>query len=402
MDEENQIIAININEVISDDDQFNKKLETELTQYTIKNTINDNTNIHKENTNIINQFLTSKTGNYSPLIMSAANSECSTDTDDNSETAIIVKNNNEKQINHVKYNKLSFTDVEHSINKHYNQDKMIGTMDTLVAHIKCQTILYVEAKNLTQKRLNILMIPSLIIATLITVMTPYITTYSNGSYIITAMNALTTMLLTLINHLKLETYTKNYEQIAMRYEKILSSLELFSTKIIYGSETSNFKTIVEAKFKEIEDKILEIKEQNDMLLPEDVKAKFPVISNINIFSTINAIEMHRKTLITRLRSVKNEIRYIYAKWESPLYNPKERENEEKQLVILREKKDQLKEELLQHYNAFSYINEIFEKELGKKDKLNQNWWWRCWFCNNYSNHLNNESIHKHIKLIKFV
>lgn len=399
MDEENQIIAININELISDDEQFNNKLETELTQYTIKN---NNTNINKENTSIINQFLTSKTGNYSPLIMSAANSECSTDTDDNSETAIIVKHINEKQLNHVKYNKLSFNDVEHSINKHYNQDKMIGTMDTLVAHIKCQTILYVEAKNLTQKRLNILMIPSLLIATLITVMTPYITTYSNGSYIITAMNALTTMLLTLINHLKLETYTKNYEQIAMRYEKILSTLELFSTKIIYGSETSNFKTIVEAKFKEIEDKILEIKEQNDMLLPEDVKAKFPVISNINIFSTINAIEMHRKTLITRLRSVKNEIRYIYAKWESPLYNPKERENEEKQLVILREKKDQLKEELLQHYNAFSYINEIFEKELGKKEKLNQNWWLQCWFCNKYNNHLNGESIHKHIKLIKFV
>lgn len=401
MNKENQMIAINIHDDVLEDDQFNNKLETELTQYVIKNEIiNDNNSVNDDNRGIMKRVFISKEGNYSPLIMSAANSDCSTDTDDNSETAIVKHNtNNEKQINHVKYNKLSFNDVEHSINKHYNQDKTIGTMDTLVAHIKCQTILYIEAKNLTQKRLNILMIPSLIIATLITVMTPYITTYTNGSYIITAMNAITTMLLTLINHLKLETYTKNYEQIAMRYEKILSSLELFSTKMIYGSETVNFKTIVEAKFKEIEDKILEIKEQNDMLLPEDVKNKFPVISNINIFSTINAIEMHRKTLITRLRSVKNEIRYIYAKWESQLYKEKERENEERQLVILREKKDQLKEELLQHYNAFSYINEIFEKELGKKEKINQNW---RWCCINYSKQINDESSHTHIKLIKFV
>lgn len=372
MEVETQMITININDIESttiNDEKFNDKLETELKEFTIKT----------------NDFNMLNSNSYSPLLMSEANSECSTDTDDNSETAII-RQTNRKKSNHVKYNKLSFNDVENSINKYYNQDKTIGTMDTLVAHIKCQKILYIEAKNLTQKRLNILMIPSLIIATLITVLTPYITTYKNGSYIITAMNALTTMLLTLINHLKLETYTKNYEQIAMRYEKILSSLELFSTKLIYGVENGNFKALVESKFKEIEDKILEIKEQNDMLLPENVKTKFPIISNINIFSTINAIEMHRKTLIIRLRSVKNEIRYIYAKWDSEFYNQNEKPNEEKQLVILREKKEQLKEELMQHYNAFSYINDIFEKELGKKETQIDL----------------DATINKHIKLIKFV
>ena len=324
-------IALSIND---EDDKFTDRLEIELNKLILQSN--------------------------SPLTMSAANSDCDDDDSNNSD------DNNDIHIRKstVKYRKLSYKDVEHSMNRYYNTDKSVGEMDTLIAHIKCQKILYIEAKNYTQYRLNSLIIPSVLIATLITVITPFIVTRPRGSYIITSMNAVTTLLLSLMNHLKLETNAKNYEQIAVRYDKLQSSLELFSTKIIFSHDGIDFKSVLHNKLKEVEDKLLEIKEQNDMLIPEDVKRKFPIISNINIFSTINAIEMHRKTFIEQLRSVKNEIRFIHAKWNES--DSGSRQKEEARMKFLFETKETLRNELLKHSNAFSYINEIFQTELEKK------------------------------------
>jgi len=330
---------------IEDDDKFSDRLEIELNQL-----------IHHSD---------------SPLTMSASNSDCDDDDNDEVDDENISIHSKTKSV----YKKLSFREIEESVNRYYNTDKSIGEMDTLIAHIKCQKILYIEAKNYTQKHLNYLIIPSVLIATLITVLTPFISTVPSGSYIITAMNAVTTLLLSLINHLKLETNTKNYEQIAIRYDKIQSSLELFSTKIIFSSNGTDYKSVLYEKLNDVESKLLEIKEQNDMLLPEEVRRVFPIISNINIFSTINSIEMHRKTCIENLRDVKNEIRLINARWKKPITNAT-RKKEEARLKFLYETKDAVKKELMQHFNAFSYINDIFETELEKKPHLDKKWFWQ--------------------------
>jgi len=320
----------------------------------------------------LDNLLSNQYKSDSPLTMSVANSDCDSDgsIDDDSELsdARIIR----------PFKKLTFKQVEDSVNRYYNTDKSVGELDTLIAHIKCQKTLYIEAKNYSQKQLNLLIIPSVFIATLITVITPFISTIPKGSYIITAMNAVTTLLLSLINHLKLETNAKNYEQIAIRYDKIQSYLELFSTKVIFSNTSSDYKSILYEKINYVEDKLLEIKEQNNMLLPEEVKKIFPIISNVNIFSTINSIEVHRKNGIELLRNVKNEIRFIHHKWqqENNTHNVALRQKEELRLKTLFEKKDTLKKELMQHSNAFSYVNVIFENEMEKKTHLDKKWFWQ--------------------------
>ena len=47
-------------------------------------------------------------------------------------------------------------------------------------------------------------------------------------------------------------------------------------------------------------------------------------------------------------------------------NITEHKKEETRLKFLIETKDKMKKELMKHFNAFSYINEIFESELEKK------------------------------------
>ncbi len=337
-------MASHISLTIAEDNKFEDRLNTEL-----------------DNLLLSNQYKSD-----SPLTMSAANSECD-DSDNDDEDRMLVRK---------PFKKLTFKEVEESVNRYYNTDKSVGELDTLIAHIKCQKILYTEAKNYTEQQLNMLIIPSVFITTLITVITPFISTIPKGSYIITAMNAVTTLLLSIINRLKLETNAKNYEQIAIRYDKIQSSLELFSTKIIFSNTSSDYKSILYEKINFAEDKLQEIKEQNDMLLPEEVKRVFPIISNINIFSTINSIEMHRKTSVEQLLSIKNEIRYIYAKWERENSLSPMRKKEESRLKFLCEKKEVLKQELMQHFNAFSYINDILETELEKKPFLRKKWFWQ--------------------------
>jgi hypothetical protein len=82
--------------------------------------------------------------------------------------------------------------------------------------------------------------------------------------------------------------------------------------------------------------------------------------------------MHRKTSIENLRSVKNEIRFIYFKWNAEGH----KQREEPRLKLLIETKDAIKKDLMQHFNAFSYINDIFEKELEKKSHLDKKWFWQ--------------------------
>ena len=192
------------------------------------------------NTELDNLLLSKQYKSDSPLTMSAANS----DEDDSS-----LHSDEDSKSTHIRkpFKKLTFKEVEESVNRYYNTDKSVGELDTLIAHIKCQKILYIEAKNYSQKQLNMLIIPSVFIATLITVITPFISTVPKGSYIITAMNAVTTLLLSLMNHLKLETNAKNYEQIAIRYDKIQSSLELFSTKIIFAHNGTDYKAVLYEK-----------------------------------------------------------------------------------------------------------------------------------------------------------
>lgn len=336
---------------INEDDRFSDRLNTELANLLINNK--------------------SQYRSDSPLTMSASNSDCD-NSNSNSNSDCDSDSDNNSNIRKP-FKKLSYKEVEDSVNRYYNTDKSVGEMDTLIAHIKCQKTLYIEAKNHSQKQLSMLMIPSVFIATLITVITPFISTIPKGSYIITAMNAITTLLLSLMNHLKLETNAKNYEQIAIRYDKIQSSLELFSTKIIFSNAISDYKNILYEKINDIEDKLLEIKEQNNMLLPEEVKRTFPIISNINIFSTINSIEMHRKTSVEQLRAVKNEIRFIQHRWDC---NRDAKQKEESRLKFLYEKKEILKNDLMQHFNAFSYINDVFESELEKKSRIDKKWFWQ--------------------------
>jgi len=272
------------------------------------------------------------------------------------------------------YRKLSYREVETMINKYYdfnNDSKYSSEIDILTTYINGQKNLYIQAKYSTQQKLNWLMFPSLIISAFITMIAPFIECTSWSGGLTSGLNAIIMLCMSFINYLKLESSIENYLQNAKQYDKLETTLEMTNNKLLFIESDKEKNAMVLTKIKEIEKKISEIKEATNILVPEEIKLLFPIISNINIFSFIKKIEIYKKNLIIKFKDVKNEIRYILYKLGTNMIH--DNVKEKSRLQFLYDVKNKLKDELLEFQSAYSHIDSIFTKEI-KLAEIKKNEW----------------------------
>jgi low affinity Fe/Cu permease len=239
-------------------------------------------------------------------------------------------------------------------------------------------------------RLYTLGYPSICISITASVISPFIG--QSQLWIISILNAVLTVFITLIFVLKLETTAANYEIVASRYIRLQEDLDAFTSKLAFvGSKHEKEKQIF-SKMKKLESKIAEIKEDAPLELPHYIRYLYPKISKINIFSSMYSVELHRKNLINSLKSVINETRCIRAKWEAEFACKKRdpeytisgfyRLKETNRINTLADKKDHLKGEIAKYKNTYSFIDGVFQQEIN--DKKNKELWWlyNICFCTN--------------------
>jgi len=207
----------------------------------------------------------------------------------------------------------------------------------------------------------------------ITIFAPFIQQYEWSGGFISGLNAVSTFLITLANYLKLESSTQTFYHTACQYDKLETSLEFVTSKLLFVQEDAEKSRIVLGKIQEIEKKISEIKEWNTLFVPDQVRRMFPTICHINIFSFIKRMEIHKKNLIVKFKDVKNEIRYItYQLSKLSDHGAVDVSGSGGVPILLRHRnrldylldvKDKIKEELTHCKTAYTHIDDIFTREI---------------------------------------
>jgi hypothetical protein len=258
----------------------------------------------------------------------------------------------------------SFKDVKNIIADIYDDDtKMQSTaLDIISLYLKGQKTLYTESKVYCEYYLYRLMLPTIFLSTASSVISGNASNYEYSSLIVSIMTAFNSFVLTIVTYLKLDAKAEAHKTTAYSFEKLESSCEFNSGKILLSNNVKDVNYISDY-LSNIETQIQEIKEKNQFMIPEDVRFRFKNIYSINIFAEIKKIRTDELVLINRLKVTMNEQVDLQKEIDSF-------EAGELELISLKEKQHKLYEErntyinrIIQYRKEYDKISDMFIEEI---------------------------------------
>lgn len=281
------------------------------------------------------------------------------------------------------YNKINYTQMEEKISKYYfsKYDYYSSALDILASYLKGQKYIYMEAKYYCEQRQNRLMMPAIFITAVASVLALSIDEYTWGGNMIASINAFCVFLLTLISYLKLDCSSEAHKITSHQYDKLQTKCEFWSGEVLlFGTEIKDGKSLetrMHEHLEEIEKKIGDIKDSNRFIVPREIRYRFSVIYNTNIFAIVKKIENQRKKMITNLKNIDNEIRF-YKRLQIHDGDNFNKMNEYMRVLdkLFIDKK-QCTQDILILSTSFSIIDQMFKQEIDN-DHLKKKRWLPNW------------------------
>jgi hypothetical protein len=263
------------------------------------------------------------------------------------------------------YRQLTFHEVEKSIEKYYDcETHYSNEFDLLITYLNGQKHLFLQSQNFTQTKLNLLIVPSLIMSAMITLFLPLSgeNHYWFTTLLVSVLNGSITLLISLVNYYRLESTQSLFGYFAKQYEKLQTEMEFKNNRLLFVDK-KNQKQYIFNEIQILETKMNDIKSSSPLSIPEEFNRLFPVISHINVFSVIKKIENYRTDLLYKFRDVKNEIRYILYKKKGRSRKWKNDLVVKQRLHLLLQTKDKIRKQIVSYQNSYHFIDSIFNREI---------------------------------------
>ena len=149
----------------------------------------------------------------------------------------------------LKYKKIKMDKIIEIIDDQFEKDIVTiisNHLDIIASYLSCQKILYMEASHYTSSWLNFLMIPTIIITSTCSVLSG--TDLYDYSLLISGLTAFSSLLLAIINYLKLDAASEAHKISSHQYDKLQSQTEFLSgNTLLFSTASFNSHTISNRK-----------------------------------------------------------------------------------------------------------------------------------------------------------
>jgi len=243
--------------------------------------------------------------------------------------------------------KLTFREVQSSINKYYDSDDKTNELDLLIVYLHGQKQMYIKASQIMSFKTYLVLIP----ATFGSITVSILCFFNDVSVYLSIINLFVLFLYFLNILFQWNSSSILYRQWAFQFDKIYHSL--------HNSTIEPFTKDHQERLLDVLQKTEEtLREWTIIPLPYECKRLFPILSNIQLFTFVKRIEIYKKNLIMKFKDIKNEIRYIEWKWGNEL-GTKERIR----FQFLCSIKEKIKREILQYKKTYYEMEGFITKEI---------------------------------------